>query len=168
MGNDFDWLDSPFLQAVRSSGHRSLPCFIIWELVEPPTLDLRVFMHRRNFVIGLIGLTLGFLDPGAPVASNRPDPIVAGLASKLAGLALLRWCCWSASDRRDALPVQYISARWLVCLNCLGFAWTFYWIGLFDDPHSYEELFWPMVVEGIFLVLLYSGDGAHCTACPAR
>src|SRR5690606_23277304 len=21
----------------------------------------------------------------------------------------------------------------------------------FDDPHSYEELFWPMVVEGIFL-----------------
>jgi DHA2 family multidrug resistance protein len=46
---------------------------------------------------------------------------------------------------------KYIDARWLVCLNSLGFAWTFYWIGLFDDPHSYEELFWPMVVEGIFL-----------------
>jgi DHA2 family multidrug resistance protein len=46
---------------------------------------------------------------------------------------------------------KYVDARWLVCLNCLGFAWTFYWIGLYDDPHSYEELFWPMVVEGIFL-----------------
>jgi DHA2 family multidrug resistance protein len=46
---------------------------------------------------------------------------------------------------------KYIDARWLICLNSLGFAWTFYWLGLYDDPHSYEELFWPMLVEGIFL-----------------
>ena len=46
---------------------------------------------------------------------------------------------------------KYVDARWLICLNSLGFAWTFYWLGLYDDPQSYEELFWPMLVEGMFL-----------------
>ena len=41
-------------------------------------------------------------------------------------------------------------AGWCVSIVSVS-AWTFYWIGLYDDPHSYEELFWPMVTEGIFL-----------------
>jgi MFS transporter, DHA2 family, multidrug resistance protein len=44
-----------------------------------------------------------------------------------------------------------LDVRWLACLNCLGFAATFYWIGLFDDPQSYDQIFWPMVLEGVFL-----------------
>jgi MFS transporter, DHA2 family, multidrug resistance protein len=39
----------------------------------------------------------------------------------------------------------------LACLNSLGFAATFYWIGLYDDPQSYDQIFWPMVIEGAFL-----------------
>jgi DHA2 family multidrug resistance protein len=75
-----------------------------------------------------------------------------GYSSKLAGLALLPMVLFGA----PAIAVmhilcKYIDARWLICLNSLGFAGTFYWLGLFDDPHSFEELFWPMVVEGIFL-----------------
>src|SRR5512139_478463 len=31
MGNDFDWLDSPFLQAVAVVLLIALPCFVIWE-----------------------------------------------------------------------------------------------------------------------------------------
>lgn len=44
-----------------------------------------------------------------------------------------------------------LDVRWLACLNGLGFAATFYWIGLFDDPQSYDQIFWPMVLEGVFL-----------------
>jgi len=39
----------------------------------------------------------------------------------------------------------------LACFNAVGFATTFYWIGLFDDPQSYDQIFWPMVLEGVFL-----------------
>ena len=44
-----------------------------------------------------------------------------------------------------------MDARLLASLNLLGFAATFYWIGLFDDPHSYDQIFWPMLLEGVFL-----------------
>ncbi|HAP39136.1 MAG TPA: MFS transporter [Nitrospira sp.] len=153
MGNDFDWLDSPFLQAVAVVLVIAFPCFIIWELGERhPTLDLRVFMHR-NFVIGLIGLTLGFFSiQGLLSLLIVQIQLLLGYSSKLAGLALLPLVLLGAPTIAVMHYLcKYLDARWLVCLNCLGFAWTFYWIGLFDDPHSYEELFWPMVVEGIFL-----------------
>jgi DHA2 family multidrug resistance protein len=44
-----------------------------------------------------------------------------------------------------------LDVRLLASLNAVGFAATFYWIGLFDDPQSYDQIFWPMVLEGVFL-----------------
>ncbi len=153
MGNDFDWLDSPLLQAVGVVLLVAFPCFLIWELGERhPTLDLRLFMHR-NFVIGIISLTLGFFSiQGLLSLLIVQIQLILGYSSELAGLALLPLVLLGA----PVIAVmhylsKYIDARWLICLNSLGFAGTFYWLGLFDDPHSYEELFWPMVVEGIFL-----------------
>jgi MFS transporter, DHA2 family, multidrug resistance protein len=153
MGNDFDWLDSPFLQAIAIILLVAFPCFLIWELGERhPTLDLRLFMHR-NFVIGVICLTLGFFSiQGLLSLLIVQIQLILGYSSELAGLALLPLVLLGAPVIAVMhILCKYIDARWLVCLNSLGFAWTFYWIGLFDDPHSYEELFWPMVVEGIFL-----------------
>ena len=98
-------------------------------------------------------LTLGFFSiQGLLSLLIVQIQLILGYSSKLAGLALLPLVLLGA----PAIAVmhilcKYIDARWLICLNSLGFAWTFYWIGLFDDPHRYEELFWPMVVEGIFL-----------------
>jgi DHA2 family multidrug resistance protein len=153
MGNDFDWLDSPFLQVVASILVVALPCFIIWELGERhPTLDLRLFLHR-NFVIGVVCLALGFFSiQGLLSLLIVQIQYLLGYSSKLAGLALLPMVLVGA----PAIAVmhilcKYVDARWLICLNSLGFAGTFYWLGLYDDPHSFEELFWPMVVEGIFL-----------------
>jgi DHA2 family multidrug resistance protein len=153
MGNDFDWLDSPFLQAVAIVLLIAFPCFIIWELGERhPTLNLRLFMHR-NFVIGVISLMLGFFSiQGLLSLLIVQIQLILGYSSKLAGLALLPLVLLGA----PAIAVmhilcKYVDARWLICLNSLGFAGTFYWLGLYDDPHSFEELFWPMVTEGIFL-----------------
>ena len=153
MGNDFDWLDSPLLQAVLVVLLIALPCFVIWELGERhPTLDLRLFQHR-NFAIGVVCLTLGFFSiQGLLSLLIVQIQLILGYSSKLAGLALLPLVLLGA----PAVAVihvlcKYIDARWLIALNSLGFALTFYWLGLFDDPHSYEELFWPMVAEGVFL-----------------
>lgn len=52
-GNDFDWLDSPFLSSTAVLVIAALPCFIIWELGERhPVLDIRLFGHR-NFAVGV-------------------------------------------------------------------------------------------------------------------
>lgn len=153
MGNDFDWLDSPFLQVVAVILAIALPCFVIWELGERhPTLDLRLFMHR-NFAIGVLCLTLGFFSiQGLLSLLIVQIQLLLGYSAKLAGLAMLPLIFLGAPAIAVMhLLCKYIDARWLIALNSLGFAWTFYWLGLFDDPHSYEALFWPMVVEGIFL-----------------
>jgi len=39
----------------------------------------------------------------------------------------------------------------LASLNLLGFAFIFYWMGLFDDPESFDQIFWPMLLLGFFV-----------------
>ena len=56
----------------------------------------------------------------------------------------------------------------LASLNAAGFAATFYWIGLFDDPQSYDQIFWPMVVEGIFLGSFFTPLTVLDAAWPVR
>ncbi|MBU6435415.1 MAG: MFS transporter, partial [Nitrospirae bacterium] len=78
--------------------------------------------------------------------------LLMGYSSFLAGMVFLPMLLLGV----PAIMVMHelckrVDARLLACLNCLGFAGTFYWIGLFDDPHSYDQIFWPMVCEGLFL-----------------
>ena len=117
-----------------------------------PTLDLRLFQHR-NFLIGVVCMTLGFFSiQGLLSLLIVQIQLILGYSSKLAGLALLPLVLLGAPAIAVMhLLCKYLDARWLICLNSLGFAATFYWIGLFDDPHSYDQLFWPMLLEGVFL-----------------
>lgn len=153
MGNDFDWLDSPFLRGVLIVVVVSLICLVVWELGERhAAVDLRLFAHR-NFAIGVICLTVGFLSIQGLLALFIVQlQLLMGYSSFLAGMVFLPLLLLGA----PAIMVMHelckrIDARLLACLTCLGFAGVFYWIGLFDDPHSYDQIFWPMVFEGLFL-----------------
>ncbi|GKS60221.1 multidrug effux MFS transporter subunit EmrB [Nitrospira sp.] len=153
MGNDFDWFDEPILQAIGILLLIALPCFVIWELgTRQPVVDVRLFRHR-NFLIGAAILAIGFFSiQGLLSLLIVQIQLLLGYSSTLAGLALLPMIVLGAPVIAVMhVLCKYVDARWLICLNSLGFAWTFYWIGLYDDPHSYQELFWPMVVEGLFL-----------------
>jgi DHA2 family multidrug resistance protein len=48
------------------------------------------------------------------------------------------------------LPKE-LDVRLLACLNLLGFAFTFHWLGLFDEAGSFDQIFWPMLLLGFFL-----------------
>lgn len=154
-GNDFDWFESPFLSTVLMVVLVAIPAFIIWELDTPhPAVDLRLFRHR-NFAIGTAILCIGFfclqgllsmfvvqlqllMDYPSSLAGNEFLPLMV-----LGMPMLLVSHVYSIAHRFDA--------RIFASLTCLGFAGTFYWIGLFDEPHSFDQLFWPMLVEGLFL-----------------
>ena len=152
-GNDFDWLDSPFLCGMLISLIVALPCLIIWELGERhPAFNMRLFAHR-NFTIGVIGLSVGFLSiQGLLSLLIVQLQVTLGYSSFLAGMVYLPMILLAApvTVLMHVLP-KSLDARLLVCLNLLGFAFTFYWLGLFDDPGSFEQIFWPMVLLGFFL-----------------
>jgi DHA2 family multidrug resistance protein len=153
LGNDFDWLDSPILHSTLIMLIIILPCFIIWELGERhPAFSVRLFSHR-NFTIGVLCLTLGFLSiQGLLSVFIVQLQLLLGYSSSLAGMAYLPMILL-------ALPVtlvmhvlpKNIDARLLASVNLLGFSLTFYWLGLFDDPGSFDQIFWPMLLLGFFV-----------------
>ena len=153
MGNDFDWLDSPFLRSVLVVVVVALICLVVWELgTRHPAVDLRLFTHR-NFAIGVMCMTIGFLSiQGLLTLFIVQLQLLMGYSSFLAGIVFLPMLLLGVPAAMVMHELcKRVDARLLVCLNCFGFAGTFYWIGLFDDPHSYDQIFWPMVCEGLFL-----------------
>lgn len=152
-GNDFDWFDDPLLCGMLVVVIVAVPVWIVWELGErDPAIDLRLFAHR-NFSVGLLCLVLGFLSIQGLLALFVVQlQVLMGYSSELAGLVFLPMVLLGIPTIVLMHEIaKRLDVRWLACLNGLGFAATFYWIGLFDDPHSYDQIFWPMVLEGIFL-----------------
>jgi DHA2 family multidrug resistance protein len=152
-GNDFDWFDDPFLLGVLLLVIVAVPVWITWELGERrPAIDLRLFTHR-NFAIGLCCLTLGFLSIQGLVALFVVQlQVLMGYSSTLAGMVFVPMILFGVPLIAIMHEVaKRLDVRLLASLNAAGFATTFYWIGLFDDPHSYDQIFWPMIAEGVFL-----------------
>jgi DHA2 family multidrug resistance protein len=152
-GNDFDWLDSAFLRAILALVIAALILFVVWELGERhPVLDIRLFTHR-NFVIGVLASSIGFLlIQGILSLLIVQLQVLLGYSSFLASMVFLPMILL-------AVPVTIVmhavtpdwDTRLLVCLNFLGFAGVWYWLGLFDDPGSFEQIFWPMLLLGFCL-----------------
>ncbi|HLZ35761.1 MAG TPA: DHA2 family efflux MFS transporter permease subunit [Nitrospira sp.] len=152
-GNDYDWFDSALLSGVLVVVLIAIPVWIIWELGErQPAVDLRLFTHR-NFAIGLLCLALGFLSIQGLLALFVVQlQTLMGYSSELAGMVFLPMIILGVPMIAVMHEVaKRLDVRLLACLNGLGFAATFYWIGLFDDPQSFDQIFWPMVLEGVFL-----------------
>lgn len=152
-GNDFDWFDDPLLCVMLAVVIAAVPVWIVWELGEHrPAMDLRLFTHR-NFSVGLLCLGLGFLSiQGLLSLFVVQLQMLLGYSAELAGLVFLPMLLLGLPMIALMHEIaKRLDVRWLACLNGLGFAATFYWIGLFDDPHSYDQIFWPMVLEGVFL-----------------
>ena len=154
-GNDFDWFDSPFLTAVLGVVLIAIPAFVIWELGTPdPAVELRLFTHR-NYALGVLILSAGFFCLQGLLSMFVVQlQLQMGYSSSLAGKEFLPMMLlgmpmlmaahiYSISHRFDA--------RLFASLTCLGFAGTYYWLGLFDEPPSFDQLFWPMLLEGLFL-----------------
>jgi MFS transporter, DHA2 family, multidrug resistance protein len=59
-GNELDWFDSGFIDALAVVAALGLATFVVWELTEAhPIVDLRLF-KLRNFTAGTLSVSLGF------------------------------------------------------------------------------------------------------------
>jgi len=171
LGNDFDWLNSPLLIGLTLVTAAALLYLIPWELAAShPVVDLRLFASR-NFVIGLVGLSLGFLCfQGLLSLLVVQLQLLLGYSSFLAGLVFLPTAIFAkpvATFMHDL--AKRVDARLLASANLLGFAATHFWISGFDRPASFDQIFWPKLAEGVCLgtffvpltVIMLHGLSAH-------
>jgi DHA2 family multidrug resistance protein len=78
--------------------------------------------------------------------------LILGYSSFLAGTVLLSIILFAAPLTAMMHEIcKLADARLFACLTLLGFAFTSFWIGLFDVPAFYDQIFWPMLTLGFFL-----------------
>lgn len=157
-GNDFEWFEYWVNSALLIAVVVALPCFVVWELGERhPALDIRLFAHR-NFTVGIICSMLGFLCiQGLLSVFVSQLQLLLGYSSDLAGLVYLTMVILSAPLVAVVHElIKGIDARLVASLNFLGMASTLFWIGIFDDPSHFDQIFWPMLFLGFFLASFFA------------
>ncbi len=155
-GQDEDWYNSAFIVSLAIAGVLALVYFIIWELGERyPLLNLRLFA-RRNFAIGTIGLSVGFLLMyGLLSVLLVRLQSVSGYTSFLAGAVLvpLLFFAKPMAGFFHLIAHRY-DARLLACLNMLSFALFCYMTSTYDffQRNSwFTHTLWSQVLEGFCL-----------------
>jgi MFS transporter, DHA2 family, multidrug resistance protein len=160
--NDFDWFGwSWFMRGVLFIVLVALPSFVIWELTERrPMLDISLFAHR-NYAIATICATLGFLFIQGLISMFVTQlQLLLGYSSVLAGAAFTVMIPLSVPLVSVAHRLcESLDARLVCSLNLIGLSFVMFWIGEFDDPSDFEQIFWPMVLFGALLATFFAPLG---------
>lgn len=165
-GHDDDWTASHLLWVLGITSLLSFVAFVIWELGEQdPLLELRLFA-RRTFAVGALGLFLGFLVfQGLFSLFLVRMQTAFGYSAFLAGTLFLPMLLAKPLSLVVHKLLRRFQARELAAINFLGFAASCAWVASYDRLASYDTLFWPQLLAGLFLgaffspltVLLFSG-----------
>ncbi len=157
-GNDLDWFKSNVIVTLGVISFIALCFLIVWELSHPqPVVDLTLFAGR-NYAIGTIALSLGFLIYFANIVifplwlqtqmgytaswaglALAPVGVFAFLLSPVVGSNLKRW------DPRVVISFGFII-----------FAWVSFWNASFNTDVSFIQLVIPRFVQGIGIACFFT------------
>ena len=161
-GNDFDWFGwSWFMRAMLITFVLALPCFVIWELGERrPVLDLSLW-GNRNYAVASICAMIGFLFiQGLFSIFVTQLQLLLGYSSVLAGLTFTALIPLAVPLIAVAHKLcEGLDARLVASLNLLGLSFVLFWIGIFDDPSYFDQIFWPFLLLGAFLATFFAPLG---------
>jgi len=157
-GNDLDWFHSNFIRTLSITSFISLSFLIIWELTDKnPIIDLSLFAHR-NFLIGNIGLTLGFMVYFSNVVilplwlqtQMGYTPTWAGLAAAPVGIlpVFLTPLIGRFMGKFDL--------RLIISIGFLFFAWTSFWQSNFYTDVGYRQIAEPRFVQGLGISFFFT------------
>lgn len=156
-GKELDWFESAEIIALAVTAAVCLTYFVVWELGEMhPVVDLSLFKNR-NFTVGVIATSLGFM---VYMGSLVLLPLVlqsnlgytatwAGLVAAPVGLLPLVL---------SPLIGKYggrIDMRWLVTASFLVFAFTFYWRTNFYAGMDMANVVWPQFWQGLGVAMFF-------------
>jgi DHA2 family multidrug resistance protein len=157
-GNDLDWFHSSFIVTLACISVVALSFLIVWELTEQhPVIDLWLFAER-NFTLGTVALTLGFMVYFSNVVifplwlqtQMGYTPTWAGLASAPVGILpfLLTPFVGNYMGRFDL--------RMIISLGFLVFAITSLWQTQFYTQVGFWQLAEPRFAQGLGLAFFFT------------
>ena len=156
-GKELDWFSSTEIIVLTVTAVVCLTYFIFWELEEKnPIVDLSLFQDR-NFSVGVITVSLGFM---LYMGTLTLLPLVLqqhlGYTSTWSGLA---------AAPIGILPVLLspvigkfgirLDMRWLVTCSFLVFAFTFYWRTSFYAGMDFSNVVWPQFCQGLGVAMFF-------------
>lgn len=143
-------------------------CLLVWLFwvcnseSDTPLINFAVFRHR-NFTFGISVLCLAFIGiQGSIVQYVLRIQSVEGYTAWHAGLLFLPLFVFSKplSLRAHYLIHHGYDPRLLACVSFVGFALSFWWMGEYVRPTTWESLLWPQFLEGAALGLFLSSMNA--------
>lgn len=173
-GNDLDWFNSNSIITLAIVSCIALSFFIVWELTEEhPIIDLTLFT-RRNFTIGTIALSLGFLVYFSNIVifplwlqtQMGYTAVWAGLATAPIGVLSFFLTPVVGTNLHRLDPRFFISFGFIV------FSVVSFWNSSFDTSVSFFQLITPRFFQGIgiacfftpLIIIILSGLPEHRTA----
>jgi len=157
-GYDLDWFHSQFIMGLGIIALITLSFLIIWLLTqEHPIIDLRLFANR-NFAVGTISLTFGFMVYFSNVVifplwlqtQMGYTPTWAGFAAAPVGILpfFLTPIVGNYMGRFDL--------RLIISLGFLVFIITSFWQANFYTDVGYIQLIEPRFVQGLALAFFFT------------
>ncbi|MFO1428718.1 MAG: DHA2 family efflux MFS transporter permease subunit [Candidatus Competibacteraceae bacterium] len=150
-GNELDWFGSSLIATLAAIATIALSIFIVWELTAAhPVVDLSLFA-KRNFTVGTIAISLGYMAFFANVVilplwlqtQMGYTATWAGLAT--APIGLLPVIISPLVGRN----LQKIDLRLLVSFSFSVFAAVSFWNSEFTTQVGFWQLALPRVVQGL-------------------
>ena len=156
-GQHDDWWSSGAIVTLTCVAAVTLPWFLIRMLrAAYPLVDLRAFRFRNFWVGNVLLCVVGFGLFGTALIMPLFFQTIMGMTAYDTGLALLPGALATAV----AMPVvprlmRRIDVRWLITAGGLLFAWSCWALGGLNDVAGYWDVFWPRLVQGAGLGLLF-------------
>ncbi len=156
-GQQEDWFGSSFITTLAIVSAVTLATLIIHELsTDDPIVDLRVF-KIRSYAVGVFLMTvLGFVLYGSLVLLPIMLQTLLGYPSLQAGIAMApRGIGSFFMMPLTGLMIGRIDPRKLLTIGlCVGGA-TLLWLAGLNLQAGYWDIFWPQLVQGAGLSLLF-------------
>jgi DHA2 family multidrug resistance protein len=157
LGQQRDWFSSDFIRVTAALAVVGLAVFIWRELhTDHPVVDLRVF-KIRTYSVGVFLMTvLGFVLFGSLVLLPIMLQTLLGYPSLQAGIAMApRGMGSFVAMPIVGMLVARVDPRKLLALGLCGGALTLYWLGQLNLSAGYWDIFWPQLIQGMSLGLIF-------------
>lgn len=157
-GKDYDWFQSNTIVMLGIISFIAFCFLVIWEITaEHPIVDLRLFA-RRNFLVGTIALSIGYLVFFASIVifplwlqtQMGYTPTWAGLAAAPIGLLTLFF-----APVAGAL-LNKVDLRILITISFLIFAGVSFWNSRFNTDVTFMALVEPRLIQGIGIAFFFT------------
>lgn len=156
-GKNLDWFNSPIIVTLAILSFIGISFLIIWELTEAfPVIDLSLF-YGRNYTIGVIALSLGYMTFFANVVilplwlqtQMGYTATWAGLATAPVGVLMLVFSPFVGKW------VNKVDLRLLSSIGFIVFIVVCFWNASFNTAVSFEQIILPRFIQGIGLSFFF-------------